>query len=68
MGQGQVRSGMHESEFGGDEAGFIGAGGGDSIDVGGTDPGVDAMGQATGQEMGEEDDSSEPDAMAGVMV
>ena len=51
-----------------DEGIGYGTGGGDSIDVGGTDPGVDAMGQATGQEMGEEDDSSEPDAMAGVMI
>lgn len=51
-----------------DEGIGYGTGGGDSIDVGGTDPGVDAMGQATGQEMGEEDNYSEPDAMAGVMV
>jgi hypothetical protein len=33
----------------------------DSVDIGGSDPGVDAMGQATGQEMGEEDDDNSMD-------
>ena len=55
--QNPVHVGMHESEFGGDTDGFVGADGESSVDVGGYDSGIDASGQATGQELGEEDDS-----------
>ena len=55
--QNPVHVGMHESEFGGGYHGFVGPDGFDSVDTGGYDPGIDEAGQATGQELGEEDDA-----------